>query len=80
MFEDYEKKKQKDVSIMRMIRDYGIGVVILVFGVFMFFRNQFKLQINEMYKPDIMDKVLGVICVIYGAWRIYRGYKKNYFK
>ena len=80
MFEEYEKKKRKDVSIMRTIRDYGIGVVIIVFGVFMFFRNQFELEINEMYKPDIMDQVLGVICVVYGAWRIYRGYKKNYFK
>ena len=80
MFEEYEKNKKKDVSIMRSIRDYGIGVVVLIFGVFMFFRNYFDLEINKMYKPDIMDKVLGVVCVVYGAWRIYRGYKKNYFK
>ena len=80
MFEEYEKKKKQNVSIMRSIRDYGIGVVVLVFGVFMFFRNQFDLAINERYKPDVMDKVLGVICIAYGIWRIYRGYKKNYFK
>lgn len=80
MFEEYEKKKKQNVSIMRSIRDYGIGVVVLFFGVFMFFRNQFDLAINERYKPDVMDKVLGVISVAYGIWRIYRGYKKNYFK
>ncbi len=80
MFEEYEKKKKKDVSIMRSIRDYGIGVVVLLFGAFMFSRNQLDLEINKLYKPDIMDKVLGALCVVYGVWRIYRGYKKNYFK
>lgn len=80
MLEDYEKKKKKDISLMRAIRDYGIGVVITLFGVFMFFRDQFNLAINERYKPDVMDKVLGVMCVAYGIWRLYRGYKRNYFK
>ena len=47
MLEDYEKKKKKDISLMRAIRDYGIGVVITLFGVFMFFRDQFNLAINE---------------------------------
>ncbi|HEX7847602.1 MAG TPA: hypothetical protein VF476_17500 [Chitinophagaceae bacterium] len=80
MFEEYEKQKKKDVSIMRTIRDYGIGVVVLFFGAFMLLRDQFNLAINERFKPDIWDKVLGVMCLLYGAWRIYRGYKKNYFK
>ncbi len=80
MLEDYEKKKKKDISLMRAIRDYGIGVVITLFGVFMFFRDQFSLAINERYKPDYTDKILGVMCVAYGIWRLYRGYKRNYFK
>lgn len=80
MLEEYEKKKKKDISLMRSIRDYGIGVVIILFGAFMFFRNNFDLEINERYKPDATDKVLGAACLLYGAWRLYRGYRKNYFK
>jgi hypothetical protein len=81
MFEEYEKKKRKQVSIMRSLLDYGMGLIIFLIGVFFFFRGSFKhLAINEKYPPDYLDKVFGAFCLLYGAWRIYRGYKKNYFK
>ncbi len=80
MLEDYEKKKKQDVNIMRSIRDYGIGVVIVAFGAFMLLRDKWDLAINEKYPPDVWDQVLGGVCIVYGIWRIYRGYKKNYFQ
>lgn len=80
MFEEYEKRKRRQVSFMRSLLDYGIGLMILVAGIFLFFRNQFDIEFNEKYPPNQWDKVLGVVCVAYGIWRIYRGYKKNYFK
>jgi hypothetical protein len=80
MIEEYEKKRKKQVSFMRSVFDYGIGAVILFFGVFLFFRDQFDIAFNERFKPDVWDKVAGVMFFAYGSWRIYRGYKKNYFK
>ena len=80
MFEEYEKKKRKQVSMMKSLMDYGMGLIILLLGVFFFFRNQFELSFNERFPPDDIDKILGVMCIIYGIWRIYRGYKKNYFR
>ncbi|HEX4877209.1 MAG TPA: hypothetical protein VFV31_11105 [Chitinophagaceae bacterium] len=80
MFEEYEKKKRNQVSLMKSLMDYGMGVIILLLGVFFLFRNNFKLAFNERFPPDDIDKILGVMCLIYGTWRIYRGYKKNYFK
>ena len=80
MIEEYEKRKRKQVSQMRALLDYGIGTVIVTLGVFLFFREKFDLSFNESYPPDIMDKLFGGLCVLYGGWRIYRGYKKNYFK
>ena len=80
MIEEYEKKRKKQVSSMRAIMDYAMGVVIVLLGVFFFSRDQFKLDFNESFPPNYLDKVFGGICVLYGAWRIYRGYKKNYFK
>lgn len=80
MIEDYEKKKRKQVASMRSLMDYGIGVLILGAGIFFFFRDQFDMTLNALYPPNSIDKIFGVVCVVYGGWRVYRGYKKNYFK
>jgi threonine/homoserine/homoserine lactone efflux protein len=80
MLEEYEKKRRKQVSSMRSIMDYAMGIVIIGLGLFFFFRDKLKLEFNESYPPNYMDKVLGGICLLYGGWRIYRGYKKNYFQ
>ena len=80
MCEEYENRKRKQVSGMRSILDYGMGVIILFIGVFFFFRNKFDIGFNEQFPPNDMDKIFGGICIVYGIWRIYRGYKKNYFR
>lgn len=78
--EEYEKRKRKQVSTMRSMLDFGIGIMIVIAAVFLFFRDSMDLDFNDKYPPNQWDKVLGVIFLAYGAWRIYRGYKKNYFK
>ncbi len=80
MFEEYEKKKRRQVSGMKSMMDYGMGIIIIAAGVFFFFRDKFHISLNEKFPPNDIDKIFGAICFLYGAWRIYRGYKKNYFK
>ncbi len=80
MIEEYEKGKKKRVSLMRSIADYVMGGFFAVLGIFFFFRSSFKLDFNERFPPDAVDKIFGAICLLYGSWRIYRGVKKNYFK
>ncbi len=80
MFEDYEKRKKKQVSLMRSVMDYGMGLLILALGIFFFFRNKFDVPFNAKFPPNEIDKLFGAVCMLYGGWRIYRGYKKNYFK
>ncbi len=81
MFEEYENKKRKQVSSMKSLMDYGMGILILLLGMFFFFRGKLgSIELNEKFPPDNIDKLFGAFCLIYGAWRIYRGYKKNYFK
>ena len=80
MFEDYEKRKRKQVSLMRSIMDFGMGILILFMGLFFFFRDKLNISFNKSFPPDDIDKILGAICMLYGIWRIYRGVKKNYFK
>lgn len=80
MAEEYERKRRKQVASMRSLMDYGIGVVIVLVGAFLFFRNRFDLEFNERFQPNDSDKIIGGVFFLYGLWRIYRGYKKNYFK
>lgn len=81
MFEEYEKKKRKQISLMRSLLDYGMGLLILLGGLLFFFRQQLgNISFNRRFPPNDMDKIFGAMCLLYGAWRIYRGYKKNYFR
>jgi len=80
MAEEYERKRRRQVASMRSLMDYGIGVVIVLVGAFLFFRNRFELNFNEQFPPNDSDKIIGVVFFLYGCWRIYRGYRKNYFK
>ena len=80
MLEEYEKKKRKQLSAMRSLMDYGMGILILLLGLFFLFRNRISIPFNEKFPPNEIDKMFGGICIAYGVWRIYRGYRKNYFK
>ncbi|MER3498063.1 MAG: hypothetical protein C4308_05210 [Chitinophagaceae bacterium] len=57
------------------IYNYAMGVLWLVLGAFFLLHEKFNINLG-------MDKVLttifGVSAVLYGSFRIYRGYKKNY--
>ena len=80
MIEEYEKRKRQQVALRRSLSDYGMGLIIFLIGVFFFFRNRMDISFNEQFPPNEMDKIFGGICMVYGIWRIYRGYQKKYFK
>ena len=80
MIEDYEKQKQKRLVLRRSLMDYAIGTFIIVLGIFFLTRQMFAIDFNKRFPPNSIDKIFGAICLLYGGWRIYRGYKKNYFK
>ena len=79
MLEDYEKKKRKQVSTMRSLLDYGRGIFFIGFGVLFLFHEKFKISLTERM-PSGAVKLLGAVFILYGGWRLYQGYKKNYFK
>jgi len=80
MIEEYENQKRKRLALRRSLADYVVGVIIVCVGTFFLLRHLIKLDFNENFPPNYMDKIFGVICLLYGGWRIYRGYKKNYFR
>jgi hypothetical protein len=77
-FENTPDKKTKRYIVMRSITDIGMGIIYLAFGVFIFFAKQFNF--HSEFAGSIPAKIVSVLAVIYGVWRIYRGSQKKYFR
>jgi len=81
--EEFEREqlsdRDKGYIRMRSMMDYGMGVLWLAMGVFLIFLEKFNTGLEARF-GDTSMKIFGGICVLYGAFRIYRGYKKNYLR
>jgi hypothetical protein len=80
IIDEYERKRKNDLKRIRSIVDYTMGVLFLGLGIFFFIRYERNIYLKYIGSPDVLDIVLGVLFTLYGGWRIYRGYKKNYFR
>lgn len=77
MDNELRDKRTKSHFVMRSIVDYTMGILYLAAAAFLFFAEKFGLNLDNF---DITFRyIFGGICAIYGAWRIYRGFKKDYF-
>lgn len=77
MATDFDEKRRKAHASRRSFMDYGMGIVIAGFGVFFAISDQLGIEFKNV-DPTVRYLFAG-LCLLYGAFRIYRGYKKNYF-
>jgi len=81
--EEFEReplsKRDQNLVRMRSMTNYVMGVFLIGAGFFFMFPVKATQEFINKYDP-LAIKLLAVICWVYGAFRIYRGYKKNYFK
>jgi len=71
--------REKNMILMKSIMDYGMGALWFSMGIFIIFVKNIKPDLQYQF-DDPMMKIFGGICIIYGSFRIYRGYKKNYLR
>lgn len=72
-------RREKGMILMRSIMDYGMGLLWSSMGIFLVFIKYFHSGLEERFDDPAM-KAFGITAVFYGIFRIYRGYKKNYFR
>jgi uncharacterized membrane protein YqjE len=77
-FENTTDQKTRRYILMRSITDFGMGLIYVGVGVFILLAKQFHFYSD--FTMSIPAKIVAVLAIIYGLWRIYRGVKKNYFK
>ena len=64
---------------MRSTMDLSMGLLLFLVGLL--FLSYQKLGFNPFNRqPAAIDYYIGSLFVLYGIWRMYRGYKKDYFK
>lgn len=77
MDNDFDEKRRRTYAGRRSIMDIGMGLVIAAFGVF--FATADKMGIKFGIDNSMRFAFAG-LCLLYGAFRMYRGFKKNYFR
>jgi hypothetical protein len=80
--EEFEKqepsRRDKGYINMRSIMDYGMGILIVGMGIAFIFSTKLSPMLARFDDPWI--KGLGGVAILYGLFRVYRGYKKNYLR
>lgn len=69
-------RRKKGYVLRRAILDIGMGVIIFGFGVFFIIAPRLGYDFGT--DPFFRYGFAG-LCLLYGAFRVYRGYKQNYF-
>ena len=81
--EEFEKeqpdKRERNLIRIRSITNYAMGVFFIGIGFFFMFPTLYTANYINQYDP-VLIKIFAIICWVYGLFRLYRGYKKNYFR
>ncbi|MES2776627.1 MAG: hypothetical protein V4722_20790 [Bacteroidota bacterium] len=77
---DELSKREKNYVLMRSIRDYGMGILLLGLGLCFFFSKQVFGRAFFEKDEQWMRWTMLAIFTLYGGFRIWRGYVKQYFR
>lgn len=71
---NFEEKQESTTTKMRRIYDYTMGVLWAAIGGFFLIHKKigYDLQLDLT-----LTTIFGVSSLLYGTFRIYRGFKKN---
>jgi len=74
MTTNFEERQRKRTALLRSIYDYTMGVLWMGIGTFFLWHHKLGYDLD-------LDKTLvtifGIASLLYGAFRIYRGYKSG---
>jgi hypothetical protein len=71
-------ERERALSRMRSINNYAMGIILILAGFFFMFPMRYSAEFLDRYDP-VLIRIFAVVCWVYGAFRLYRGYQKNHF-
>lgn len=79
MIEQYNEERKRQLNRMRSIMDYVMGALFTLLGLYFLLYGAIGISLmGRKHQP--LDYAIGAVFLVYGGWRLYRGYKKNYFR
>jgi hypothetical protein len=73
MIEEFHEEQRTKTARIRSIMDFAMGFLLVIAGSCLLL-----FKVGQL--ADLNRKMLGGLFVLYGIWRIYRGYKKDYYR
>jgi hypothetical protein len=78
-YEDQREKSRKRISFSTSLIDFFFGVLMIAVGTILLKGDHFNIKsivkfCNE--RDTLLIQIFGVVSVVYGIWRLYRGYDK----
>jgi hypothetical protein len=78
-YEEQREKHRKTYQFSRSLLDYIMGLVVIGAGIMFLKKDHFGIKkIQEADSDRLLIPLFGAVCLLYGLWRIYRGYKRQY--
>lgn len=71
---DFEERQRRRSALMRSVYDYTMGLLWLLAGAFFLIHERFGYDLKL---DKTLTTIFGVAAVLYGLFRIYRGYKSH---
>jgi hypothetical protein len=73
----FDSKDRNTSSLFRSIYNYAMGVLWLGVGIFFLFHEKWGYEFFDNDKERLLGNIFGVSAVLYGLFRVYRGFKKQ---
>lgn len=78
-YEEQRERSRKTYQFSRSLLDYIMGLMVIVAGVIFLKKDHFGIpQLKRADNDGLLIPLFGGVCIIYGLWRFYRGYRKQY--
>ncbi|HEX8315898.1 MAG TPA: hypothetical protein VF609_12945 [Flavisolibacter sp.] len=80
MIENFQDKQRTQRTRVRSVMDYTMGFVFFLIGLYFILYRHLGIKMILNREASNVDYIIGALFILYGSWRIYRGYKKNYYQ
>ena len=81
MENDLRNKQRKSYTLMRMSYDLTMAIVILGMALVMLLGDKLNVPVIASFVSNVeplMRYLFGGLCVVYGIFRLYRAFKRDY--
>jgi len=78
--EDYERQRERQAARFQSILHFTMGLILVGGGIGFLLAKKYGYSMFGIDPNDARMKILGVLFLLYGTWRLYRGYKLTRFQ